>query len=171
MKRPKPNRLVASLQAHYGDLVRHLTRKTGDPERAADVAQDTFIRLTLNAPDEARIANPRAYVYRAAGNLAIDYARQDRRQATWLSGEEPDFSILDPSPDAERVAIGRDTLARLEHALDDLPPNARLALLMFRVDELSHREIAERLGVSTSMVAKYISQALRHCRDRLWQLD
>jgi len=42
---------------------------------------------------------------------------------------------------------------------------------MFRVDGLSHREIAERLGVSESMVAKYIGQALRHCRDRLWQID
>lgn len=171
MQRRDAASLIASFQAHYDDLLRYLTRRTGDVERAADVAQDTYIRLSAIEPDAVMIENERAYIYRVAGNLAIDAMRRDGSQAGWMTGHAPDESVPDPAPSPERVAIGRDRLRWFEEALDELPPKARLALLMFRVDGLSHKEIAARLGVSDSMVAKYIGQALRHCRDRLWRLD
>lgn len=172
MGRHDASGLIASFQEHYDDLLRYLARRTGgDVERAADIAQDTYIRLAAIAPNVAGIENQRAYIYRIAGNLAVDTMRRDGRQAAWLTGDEPGEDIPDPAPSAERAAIGRDRLRKFEEALEALPPKARLALLMFRVDGLTHREIAERLGVSDSMVAKYIGQALRHCRDRLWRLD
>ncbi len=52
----------------------------------------------------------------------------------------------------------------LDQALLQLPPKARQALLLNRVEGLTQRQVAQRLGVSESMVAKYIGQALRHCR-------
>lgn len=171
MRRHQASGLIASFQEYYHDLLRYLTRRTGDVERAADIAQDTYIRLAAIDPGAAPIENQRAYIYRIAGNLAVDTMRREGRQAAWLSGDEPDEAIPDPTPSAERTLIGRDRLDRFEEALEALPPKARLALLMFRVDGLSHREIAGRLNVSESMVAKYIGQALRHCRDRLWRLD
>ncbi len=172
MERQDAPGLIAAFQELYDDLLRFLARRTGgDIERAADIAQDTYIRLAAIGPEAAAIGNRRAYIYRVAGNLAIDAMRREGRRAAWLTGGEPGEDVPDPAPSAERAAIGRDRLHQLEAALDALPPKARLALLMFRVDGLSHREIAGRLGVSESMVAKYIGQALRHCRDRLWRLD
>jgi len=171
MARDDASGLIAAFREHYGDLLRFLVRRTGDVERAADIAQDTYVRLAAIAPEAAGIGNRRAYVYRVASNLMIDAMRRDGREAAWFTGGEPDEAIPDPAPSPEQEAIGRDRLRQFEEALDTLPPKARLALLMFRIDGLSHREIAERLGVSPSMVAKYIGQALRHCRDRLWQLD
>lgn len=171
MGRRDASGLIASFQEHYADLVRYLSRRTGNVERAADIAQDTYVRLAATAPDPAGIENHRAYIYRVAGNLAVDTMRREGRHTAWLTGDEPDENIADPTPSPERIAIGRDRLRRFEEALETLPPKARLALLMFRVDGLSHREIADRLNVSESMVAKYIGQALRHCRDRLWRLD
>ncbi|MCP6134986.1 helix-turn-helix domain-containing protein, partial [Klebsiella pneumoniae] len=53
----------------------------------------------------------------------------------------------------------------LDEALLQLPDKARQALLLNRVEGLTQAQIAQRLGVSESMVAKYIGQALRHCRD------
>lgn len=164
--------LIASFLEHYDGLLRYLTRRTGgNVERAADIVQDTYVRLAAISAEAASIENRRAYIYRVAGNLAVDTMRRDGRHDVWLTGDSPDETIPDPTPSPERTAIDRDRLRRFEEALDELSPKARLALLMFRVDGISHREIAERLNVSESMVAKYIGQALRHCRDRLWRLD
>lgn len=129
------------------------------------------MRLAAVPAEAAAIENRRAYIYRVANNLAIDAMRRDGREAAWLTSEAADEAIPDTAPSPERSAIDRDRLRRLEEALEAVPPKARLALVMFRVDGLSHREIAKRLGVSESMVAKYLDQALRHCRDRLWRLD
>lgn len=171
MGRQDASGLIAAFQQHYRDLLRFLARRTGDAERAADIAQETYIRLNAIAPETAGVENRKAYIYRIAGNLAIDAVRRESRETAWLVDDSPDDMIVDPAPSPERIAIDRDRLRLFEEALDALPPKARLALLMFRVDGLSHREIAERLGVSESMVAKYIGQALRHCRDRLWMSD
>ena len=76
-----------------------------------------------------------------------------------------------PTPSQETHAIGRQRLRLLETALDELPTKPRLALLLNRVEGRTFAEIASRLGVSESMVAKYIAQALRHCRDRLARDD
>lgn len=171
MGRRDASDLIAAFQEHYDELLRFLTRRTGDVERASDVAQDTYIRLASIKPGTKLIENPRAYIYRVAGNLAIDRMRRDGREAVWLSDDEPDDGLADPSASPERIAIGRDVLRCVDDALDSLPPKARLALLMFRIDGLSHAEIATRLEVSKSMVAKYLAQALRHCRDHLWDLD
>ncbi len=60
-----------------------------------------------------------------------------------------------------------EALAQLDVAMDQLPTNARLALLLNRLEGLTHAQIATRLGVSESTVGKYIVQAVRHCRDSL----
>ncbi len=163
--------LISSFKEHYDGLLRFLARRTGDVERAADVAQDTYLRLVDIDPAQTLIDNERAYIYRVARNLAVDTMRRESRLAAWQSGGEDEAVIADSAPSPERVMIGRDRLEHLNAALAALPPKARLALLMFRVDGLSHAQIATRLKVSESMVAKYIAQALRHCRDRLWRID
>lgn len=59
----------------------------------------------------------------------------------------------------------------LQQALDELPVNCRQALLLNRLEGLGHAAIAERLGVSVSMVSKYIMSALLHCARRLEMMD
>ncbi|MFT8679432.1 RNA polymerase sigma factor [Gluconacetobacter sp.] len=163
-ERGKRARLAGSFQRHYQDLLRFLFHRTGDMNDAADLAQDTWVRLS-RVQDQA-IENDRAYIFRVAGNLVLDAHRRSVRRAGWFSDEEPDKGIVDHAPSQERLAIDRDHLTRLDAALLELPVKARLALMMLRVDGLSYAEIAARLGVSESMVGKYIMQAVRHCRDR-----
>jgi RNA polymerase sigma factor (sigma-70 family) len=163
--------LIASFRENYQDLLRFLTRRTGDAERAADVAQDTYVRLAAIAPANLDIQNPRAFVYRVAANLAIDTLRREGRIAsdfTFLSAGE---AVPDPAPSPEASALAREKVRLLEAALDELPSKPRLALLLSRVEGRSFAEIARQLDVSESMVAKYIARALRHCRDRLRQRD
>ncbi len=163
MTRP-PLRLIDSFLGLYDELSRHLRRRTGSSERAEDAVQDAYLRLLDVESAQGEIRDQRAFIYRVAGNLAIDAARRDHRSA----GEgEPDPATPDQTPGPEHQALAHDRLRQLDHALRELSPNARLALLLFRVDGLSHAQIARRLSVSESMVAKYIGQAVRHCRDRL----
>ena len=171
MGRQDISALITSFRENYKDLLRFLTRRTGDPERAADLAQDTYLRLAAASSTAGEIRNARAYVYRVAGNLAIDALRRERLIANDLAEAWTGEGVADPAPSAEVRAIDRERLRLLEQALDELPRNAREALLFSRVEGRSFAEIADRLGVSQSMVAKYIVQALRHCRDRLRAWD
>ncbi|MCC9626112.1 sigma-70 family RNA polymerase sigma factor [Thalassospira sp. MA62] len=168
MARSSASILVASFQENYEQLLRFLTRKlNGDSESAADVVQDTYVRLAGATEPEDAIDNPRAYVYRVAGNLAIDRMRRDNRISVHHEKDEQDQAIHDPTPGPEKIFLSREQIMLLDRALAELPEKPRAALLMFRVDGLSHAEIADRLGVSNSMVAKYIGRALKHCRDAL----
>jgi len=173
MRRDTASILISSFQENYDHLVRFLTRRMGgDSQRAADIAQDTYLRLASSPPGDVPIDNPRAYIYRVAGNLAIDWLRREKRHnANAADTTGAAALVADPKPSPEATAMGREQLALLDCALDRLPENPRRALLMFRVDGLPHAEIARQLGVSESMVAKYIARALQQCRDELWRAD
>jgi RNA polymerase sigma factor (sigma-70 family) len=163
--------LTTDLEQHYDDVLRSLTRRMGDVQDAADVAQDTYLRLAAAPEATPEIRDPRAYVFRVAGNLAIDRLRSAKRAAATLSGAEDGDSVADWAPSPEAALQARERLRVLDRALDQLSSNARRALLLNRVDGLTHARIAGLLGVSESMVAKYIAQALRLCRDRLKQAE
>ena len=117
------------------------------------------------------IADPRGYFFRVARNLAIDTIRRDIRQRRYLSLEEPAPTLADPHPLPETVVLARHRLALLDRALRQLPEKPRQALLLSRVEGLTHAAIARRLGVSESMIAKYLAQSLRHCRNYLKQAE
>lgn len=171
VRRGGPSTLIASFEAHYDELIRFLTRRTGSVERAADVAQDTYLRLAANGEPRPEIDNPRAYLFRVAGNLAIDTLRKEGRMAARSAPEHHAATVTDPLASPETTLLARERLRLLDETLTALRPNARRALLMSRVEGLTFARIAAELGVSESMVAKYIAQALRACRDRLRQLD
>jgi RNA polymerase sigma factor (sigma-70 family) len=167
---PNSNHLLTAFQEHYADLLAFLARRLGNVEKAADVAQDTYLRLA-GLGDTAQILEPRAFVFRVAGNLAIDRLRQEQRHAAWQVDAGPDDEACDPMASPERSFLAAEAIEQLDKALHLLPSNARLALLLNRIEGLTHAQIAMRLGVSESMVGKYIVQAMRHCRDWLRQSE
>jgi RNA polymerase sigma factor (sigma-70 family) len=146
-------------------LLQMLRRRMGSADAAADLTQDLFIKLnSIRAilPDREQA---RAYIFRMAANLAIDRNRVESRRAEILNGIDVLFENADPDP--EVLAVTRDQMRHVEKALSELPDKCREVLVLSRLHELSHREIAERLHVSISLVEKYQLRALRHCRDRL----
>lgn len=143
-----------------------LKRRTGSHDLAEVALQETWIRLAGMKGDMVEIRDRQAFILRIAGNIAIDLVRRERRHSSrCVSDEALLLSIADGTPSPEIFAIDRDQLRLLVVALAQLSFKPRLALLMNRCDGLSHSEIADTLGVSESMVAKYLAQALRHCRD------
>ncbi len=150
----------------------HLSRRVGSRDLAEEALQETWVRLATMAEQPVSIQDKHAYLLRLAGNIAIDLLRREQRHSTrCLSDESVLREIADQTPSPEAYALHRDELRALVRALMALPAKPRTALLLNRCDGLSHADIAIRLGVSQSMVAKYLAQALRHCRDSLRVLN
>lgn len=160
--------LMLAYLGQWRALRGHLSRRTGSRDLADEAMQETFVRLATMAEQPAGIQDKHAYLLRLAGNIAIDLLRRERRHsARCISDDVLLQEIADQAPSPESFVLYRDELRALVRALLALPAKPRAALLLNRCDGLTHAEIAARLGVSASMVAKYLAQALRHCRDCL----
>jgi RNA polymerase sigma-70 factor (ECF subfamily) len=160
--------LDALFRRYQAELNTFALRRLRDREAAADVVQDAFVRyLVAGATAEAPPASPRFFLWRIVGNLTIDVARRARRRGTFTPLDDIADRLADPRPTAERCLEARQQLALLRCALADMPPRSRAALLLNRLHGMTHAEIGGRLGVSASMVSKYIMTALRHCALRL----
>jgi RNA polymerase sigma factor (sigma-70 family) len=166
MSRTGTSDLLASFQEHYAELLGFLARRLGNVEHATDVAQDTYLRLA-SLPEGEAIQEPRAFLFRVAGNLAIDRLRREGRLSALHVDESGTLEVCDPTASPETALLAGESLAQLDIALNQLPAKARLALLLNRLEGLTHAQIAAQLGVSESMVGKYIVQAMRHCREWL----
>ncbi|MBS4018765.1 MAG: RNA polymerase sigma factor [Dechloromonas sp.] len=143
-----------------------LRKRTGSHELAEDALQETWLRLAGIQSRPVEVRDRQAFILRIAGNIAIDLLRREQRHTSRSISEDAVLeALVDASPSPETVAIDRDQLRQLVLALAALPPKPRTALLLSRCDGLSHAQIADRLKVSESMVARYLSQSLRHCRD------
>ncbi len=148
-------------------LLRYLAARFGNVDEAKEVAQEAWLRMfRLDAP--GGLDNPKAFLFQTASNLAIDRVRHEQVVQRYADGERYE---RDTEIDVERTVSDRQQLDIIQSALAELPLRCRQAFTMHRHGGLSYPEIAESLGVSTSMVEKYIIQALKHFRTRLAEAD
>lgn len=144
-------------------LLRLLVARLGNREDAEDALQDMWLRLDQFV--DKPVAQPAAYLYRIAANLAADRrisgARRGARDTAWLEAQP----LAEELPDAERVLIARERLGQIEAALEAMPERMRTAFRMFRLEERPQRVIAEHLGISVSGVEKLLHRAWRQIHD------
>jgi RNA polymerase sigma-70 factor (ECF subfamily) len=154
---------------YYESLVRFFKRRSRCVDDAADLAQDTFVRLS--AVDLREIRQPASFLFTTALNLLRDRARSARTRNEVFSVPAEEAQLICPAPHAERVLDGEQRIRELEAALRELSPKCRAVFVLFHFDDLPQREIAERLRISVSMVEKYVRQAVNHCERRLRELN
>lgn len=169
MFKPTESSTTTDTADHHTVLHRFLTWKLGCRDLAEDVLQETFLRLArFQSSDHSRtVEHPQRFLFRVASNLVIDYVRKKRLQARIFTQDPPSEEFPDGEPHAERKVYAKQRWRLVQAAVNELSPKCRQALLLNRLEGLTHAEIGRKLGVSESMVAKYIGQALRHCRQRL----
>lgn len=158
--------LMQGIAGHYARLLRVVRSKGVCQDDAADIVQDAYARLTV-AAERTEVHNPGAFLHVTAINLIRDRGRTAGARGLFAASEAAPDDVACPAPSAERTIIGRQNLAVLERALEELPPKRRAALVLYRFDNMSHAAIAEQLGISISMVEKHVRLALDHCRLRL----
>ena len=157
-----PSRQVERLYSdHHGWLRDWLRRKLGNAGDAADLAQDTFVRVLGRARDLDEVREPRAWLATIAHGLAVDHIRRRTLERACLDAIASLPESQAPSPETRMLLI--EAQVRIDAMLDGLSAKARSAFLLSRLDGLSYREIAKQLGVSLSSVEKYMASAIRHC--------
>lgn len=147
-------------------------RGDGDGE---DILQELWLKLA--AIDASLIAEPLAYLYRAAENLVLDRRRSAQRRTArereWTKGHI-DGSIAAPrdaQPSAERLLIARDQLRRVDAALDALPERTAFAFRAVRIEGVPQKQIAAEMGISLSAVEKHLQRGYRAVLELKQQLD
>ena len=143
--------------------MRLLVARLGSREEAEDVAQEMWLKIDQLAPKP--VAQPAAYLFRMATNLASDRrisaARGGARDSAWRE-TQPSAEDL---PDAERAMLARERLTHVEAALAARPERMRAALHLYRLEELPQKQIADNLGMTLSGVEKLLRRAVRQLHD------
>jgi len=157
-----------------GPLMSFFLRRVRDREEAEDLTQEVFVRL-IGSGSLDRIENADAFVFKVASNLLLDRARKSRRRLekspldTALVNEIAREFVEDRGP--ERVLLGRQTLAEVLGALDELGERTRNIFILFRLENMKQRDIAELYGIAQSTVEKHVVKAVMHLASRFGPND
>jgi RNA polymerase sigma-70 factor (ECF subfamily) len=147
-------------------LLRLARRIVGNVPAAEDVTQSLWLRVQ-RIEDDPPIIHKRAFLYRLATNLAADRLRAERRYDALFESGEPTRNVPYDSPSAERRLLDREQLDLLMASVEELSPRCREVFILRKLEDMPVHEICERLGITRSMVARHMDNALRHLFTRM----
>jgi len=147
-------------------LIGDIYRIVPDENTCQDLAQEVFVELWRKRSEIDIHTSLRAYLHRAAVNRALNYLKTSRR----FVFDEPERLVR--TPDTSAVDIDtkekQETLeAQLHAAIDTLPEKCRVVFSLSRFEQLSHREIAEKLDISIKTIENQITKAMKILRETL----
>ena len=149
------------------ELCAYIISKFGvDPSDAEDIVQSAFAKFA-ELDDVMSIENPRAFLFKACSNIAIDIKRHNKVRHGYSSEV---FELEEEATDSvgpERENESRQRLGIIAKAMWAMPSKRRQLLMMSRFDGLSYAEIARQVGLSETVVRKHIAKALEDCRKAL----
>jgi RNA polymerase sigma factor (sigma-70 family) len=164
-----PDNTVTSLyENHHSWLQTWLRKKLGNAFDAADLAHDTYVRIMVSGATP-QPAQSRQFLTQIANGLMIDLFRRRQIEAAYLEaiGFLPEAQV----PSEETRAIIIEALIEVDTLLNTISAKARVAFLLCKLDGLTYREIAAKMGVSLSSVEKYIVTALEACYQAMYVQD
>ena len=159
----------AVLERYYRELLNFLDRQVNDRHAAADLTQESFVRVLGAQSSGQTVKDMRALLYRTARNLAIDrhrrvLTRQHQDLDALGEAEQPHApGYLQP----DEVLAYKQQARALVGAIEALPARCREAFVLNRFEGLSHQEIADRMSISKNMVARHIARAMVSCQETL----
>jgi RNA polymerase sigma-70 factor (ECF subfamily) len=154
----------ATVERHERSLVLYAHRLLGDPERARDIVQETFLRLCRQ--DRASVDDHlRAWLFTVCRNLVMDEFR--RRKDVSPDSEALLNGQVSPDPSPDQVIERRDAAATALEALERLPPREREVVHLRYRGDLTYREIAAVTGHSVSYVGVLLYTAMKRLRGML----
>ncbi len=150
-------REVLPLEAALMQFLQHNWRNQSD---ITDLQQEVYLRV-YRAAQEGLPERPKQFVFATARNLLIDRVRHENVVPIEAVADLEALEAAADVPGPDRVAQARDELRHLQAALDRLPPQCRQVVVLARIEGLSRREIAERMGLAEPTVANYLAHGIR----------
>ena len=145
---------------HHGWLHGWLRRRLGNACDAADLAQDTFVRV-LRARNASEIREPRDYLATVARGLMVDHFRRRALEQAYLEALASLPEDEQPSPETQALLF--EALMEIDRLLDGLGAKVKRSFLLAQVEGLTYAEIAERQGISLRTVNNHMAKAIEHC--------
>ncbi len=159
---------------HQASVLNLIYRFIGDRTHAKDLAQEVFIRVWRAAKTYKPEAKFATWIYRITANLCFNELKSSRRkkwfsfqQSDDQSGETIEDRLSDAAPSAEDLLLEKERSRQISEALQSLPDNQRMALILKRYDDLSYHEIAQILGCSVSAVESLLVRAKKSLQEKL----
>jgi RNA polymerase sigma-70 factor (ECF subfamily) len=141
-------------------LVRYLLRVWPKRDDLNDLRQETYARVY----EAARTARPqfaRAFLFSTAHNLMLDRIRRERVVSIEAVADIDKLNVLVDEISPEQRVMVHQQIKLLAKAFDLLPPKCREVVWLRRVQEISQKEVAKRLGISERTVEKHVSKGVR----------
>src|SRR5438445_7043225 len=169
----------AGVLAQLDSLYRTARRMTSSQQEAEDLVQETMLKAFRFAHTYQPGTNLRAWLFRILNTSAINrYRKQASHPTTTSLPEGEDFYLYNRIKDlsGQELSIGAEDEVLSQYldedvykALNDLPPNFRMAVILADIEGLSYKEIAEALQIPIGTVMSRISRARRQLQQSLWQ--
>jgi len=159
---------------HQTSVLNLIYRFIGDRTRAKDLAQEVFLRVWQSAKSYEPKAKFTTWIYRITANLCLNELKSSRRKK-WLQflrfGDNLENTVeetlVDDRPSPEDLLLAKERSRQITNALQSLPENQRMALILKRYDDLSYQEIAKVIGCSVSAVESLLVRAKRSLQEKL----
>jgi RNA polymerase sigma-70 factor (ECF subfamily) len=144
-------------------LLRYAYGLVGQRETAEDLVQEAFLKLHAHWDD---VENPRAWLFRAIRNLALNHIRDHKRETPLDNGHE----WHSDSPDPEQTLGRLEAVGTLQLLISQLDPDARQLIALKYHENLKYEQISQRTGLSVSNVGYKIHHTLKNLADSLRRL-
>ena len=159
---------------HQTSVLNLIYRFMGDRLKSEDLAQETFLQVWRSAKTYQRKSKFTTWLYRICTNLCLNEIKSARRKK-WLqffkntpdSKQPENEDLLDESPNPEDLLLAQERNQQITNALQSLPENQRIALILKRYDDLSYEEISRVLGCSIAAVESLLVRAKRTLQKKL----
>lgn len=173
MSKQAPHSMSAAqswLTQYSKSLHRYLLRRLRSTQDAEDLAQEVYLRM-LRVDANEMVHSPQDYLYGIASHVVYQFKLRAQREVVDFDSESVEYATENPQQVAPNaLAQSVEAEQHLEWALNQLPLMQRVVLLLNKREQLSDREIAERLNIGVSTVKKHLARA--HARMRtLWDIN
>ena len=158
---------AGNILPHEAALTRYLRRAWRNPADVPDIRQDVYIRVYESAADR-RPELPKAFLFATARNLLTDRIRRGRIVSIDYTQDLDSLNVLIDDLSPEQRLSAREELGRLAKALDALSSPCRDVIWLRRVEGLSQREAAQRLGMLEGTLESHLCRGLRALAEALY---